>query len=196
MKKTKERITDAEANALVRAKLNKQSARLGYDTHSLMLKGDIWLYLDDAEILIPDGSGVAHYVYKMEDETADVAQNAYNIAKKKYQQRKKHRDNINRVINSNMFHAILALLALSLAAGCVGAVCFAVKKESKRQSQVVAKEKAIQDKIGAYATTLPNWNDSVRLARTDEELQRALNRREQAQLKIAHYADSLRALSR
>lgn len=193
MKKTKERITDAEANALVRAKLNKQSARLGYDAHSLMLKGDILLCLDDAEILIPDGSGVAHYVYKMEDETADVAQNAYNIAKKKYQQRKKHRDNINRVINSNTF---FRLLALSVIAGLMSTFVFAVKKENKRQCQAKAKEKVIQDEIDAYVATLPNWDDSVRLAKSDEDLQSALNRREQAQLKIAHYADSLHAICR
>ncbi len=193
MKKTKERITDAEANALVRAKLNKQSARLGYDAHSLMLKGDILLCLDDAEILIPDGSGVFSDVYKMDEETAALARRAYDIAKEKYEKRKKRRDNINRVVNSNTF---FTLLALSVIAGLMSPFVFAVKKENKRQCQAKAKEKVIQDEIDAYVATLPNWDDSVRMAKSDEDLQRALNRREQAQLKIAYYADSLRAICR
>lgn len=193
MKKREERMTDAEANALVRKKLKHQRLDLGFSAHSLTLKGDIWLGLDDAEILIPDGSGVRHYVYKMEDETADLAQNAYNIAKKRYEQRKKRRDNIGRVVSSNTF---IAILVLSVFASLVYAVSFAVKKENQRQRQVAAKEKAIQDEIDAYVATLPNWDDSVRVARTDEELQRALNRREQERLKIAHFADSLRAQRR
>ena len=48
-----------------------------------------------------------------------------------------------------------------------------------------------QAQIDAYAKSLPNYNDSIRLARTDAELQNAINRREQVRLKIAHFADSL-----
>ena len=182
-------MTDAEANLFVRKKLKHQRPHLGFGAYSLTLRGDIWLGLDDAEILIPDGSGVWHYVYKMDEETADLAQRAYDIAKKKYEQRKKRRDNIGRFINLNTL-GVLVTLSLLCVAG------FAIKKETGRQRQVAAREKAIQDEIDAYAATLPNWDDSVRLARNDEELQRALNHREQAQLKIAHFADSLRAVRR
>jgi len=49
----------------------------------------------------------------------------------------------------------------------------------------------VEQQIQKYEQTLQNWNDSIRLARTDGELQRAINRREQAELNLKHFRDSL-----
>lgn len=54
-----------------------------------------------------------------------------------------------------------------------------LEKDAKRQQ------------FDAYIQTLPNYDDSIRLATTQEELERALALREQQRLKIAHFRDSL-----
>ena len=171
-------------------KLKHQRLHPGFGADSLTLKGGIWLGLDDAEILIPDGSGVMHYVYKMEDETADLARRAYDIAKKKYEQRKKRRAAFKGSINWNAVFASGALVVI------VGFVWFILFRTEKSAHKAAVRNKEIKTQVDEYAASLPNYDDSIRLARTDEELQRALNRREQAQLKIAHFADSLRAQRR
>ena len=58
------------------------------------------------------------------------------------------------------------------------------------------KEAKLKSQIEAYVKNFPNYDDSIRVAKTNEELQRTINRREQVQMNIAHYADSLYARNR
>ena len=70
---------------------------------------------------------------------------------------------------------------------CVGGIVYGVTELHKIITNGKKNAKAIRE----YSATLPNYDDSIRLARTDAELQNAINRREQVRLKIVHFADSL-----
>ena len=50
----------------------------------------------------------------------------------------------------------------------------------------------VNKQVKKYEKTLPNWNDSIRLAKTDVDYQHAKNMREQQMLKIKHFKDSIR----
>lgn len=70
---------------------------------------------------------------------------------------------------------------------CFGMIAYGVTELYKMVKTGKRNAKAIRE----YSATFPNYDDSIRLARTDAELQNAINRREQVRLKIAHFADSL-----
>lgn len=54
------------------------------------------------------------------------------------------------------------------------------------------KRQKIDEQVQEYKKSLPNWDDSIRMAKTDADLQRAMDRREQQLLKIEYFRDSLR----
>ena len=70
---------------------------------------------------------------------------------------------------------------------CVGVIAYSVTELYKIIKEGKRNAKAIRE----YSATFPNYDDSIRLAKTDEELQNAINHREQVRLKIVHFADSL-----
>lgn len=70
---------------------------------------------------------------------------------------------------------------------CFGMIAYGITELYKMVKTGKRNVKAIRE----YSATFPNYDDSIRLARTDAELQNAINRREQVRLKIAHFADSL-----
>ena len=76
----------------------------------------------------------------------------------------------------------LAILVLSCT---VGAGVYGLDELVNR------KEKKVEKQVKIYEKTLPNWNDTIRLAETDEAVIRAINKREQSKLKVEHYRDSL-----
>jgi len=60
---------------------------------------------------------------------------------------------------------------------------------------VLNNQEKINKQYKEYKQSLPNWNDSIRLAKTDEELRHAMDKRDQQVLQLKHYKDSLRGKS-
>ena len=190
----KKSMTDAQANALV-CKILKRGRpvpQLGYADHTLSVGNKIYLFIDYNEIHIKETLRNAFaWIYKMDDDTKELAVSAYKTAKEKYEQKKKRRSARRNFIDKN-FGAFFACGVIICVFGG-GSVLYRLNKPAR---EAAARDKAIKAQVDEYAATLPNYNDSIRLAKTNEELQNAINRREQARLKIAHYGDSLRAISR
>lgn len=183
--KTQKPMTDADANKKVIAMLKRgRHIRFGYSPHTLSLGNKIRLFIDDNEIHIADNAGdVFSWVYKMDFDTVKLALLAYDKVKKKYENTQKLRAVIQK--------KFAPVLAVGCAVGAWVFLFFAVYRIDKPRRDAEKRKEAIQAQVDAYAKTLPNYDDSIRLARTDTELQNALNRREQARLRIAHFADSL-----
>jgi len=186
--KTQKPMTDADANKKVIAMLKRgHRMRFGVSPHVLSLDNKTMLFIDTKEIHISENSGdVFAWVYQMQDDTAKLALSVYDKVKIQQEQKKKHRDARKAFIAKN-YSMFVAGVAVCVVGGFVWLAWLAGKPERVAK----AREKAIQDQVDAYAATLPNYEDSIRLARTDAELQNAINRREQTRLKIAHFADSL-----
>jgi len=50
----------------------------------------------------------------------------------------------------------------------------------------------VKKQVKKYEQSLPNWNDSMRMAKTDVDFQHAKNMYEQQKLEIQHFKDSIR----
>ena len=178
-------MTDADANKKVIAMLKRdRHMRLGGSSYVLSLDDKTMLFIDKKEIHISENSGdVFAWVYQMQDDTAKLALSVYDKVKIQQEQKKKHREKTKKIIQGVWFVG----LPVAVIGGVLGAVVLlAIKNEANNKK--IYNKKA---QIDAYAKSLPNYDDSIRLARTDAELQNAINRREQVRLKIAHFADSL-----
>ena len=178
-------MTDADANKKVIAMLKRGNhMRLGASSHVLSLDGKTMLFIDNKEIYISENSGdVVAWVYQMQEDTAKLALSVYDKVKTQQEQKKKHREKI-KTINKGVW---MVVLPVAVFGGIIGAVVLGAIKIDADNKKIYNKK--VQ--IDAYAKSLPNYDDSIRLARTDAELQNAINRREQVRLKIAHFADSL-----
>ena len=179
--KTQKPMTDADANKKVIAMLKRgHRMRLGASPHVLSLDDKTMLFIDNYEIHISENSGdVFAWVYQMQDDTAKLALSVYDKVKIQQEQKKKHREKTKKTIQGVWF--------VCLPVAVVGGIVCAVVKIDADNKKIYNKKA----QIDAYAKSLPNYDDSIRLARTDAELQNAINRREQVRLKIAHFADSL-----
>lgn len=102
---------------------------------------------------------------------------------KKQQRREIRNEKREDLKNDASEFSYVVLCGLVLGGVIVGGWCIGNK--------VVQRHK-VNKQTSEYRETLPNWNDSIRLAETDEELANAINRREQAELKVKHYRDSLK----
>ena len=184
--KTQKPMTDADANKKVVAMLKRgRHMHLGVSPHVLSLDGKTMLFIDKDEIHIAEKPGsVFAWVYTMADDTKKLALSVYDKVKTEQEQKKQHREKTKTIIQGVWFVVCLPVVVFG---GVFGAVMLAaIKNEANKQK--IYNKKA---QIDAYAKSLPNYDDSIRLARTDAELQNAINRREQVRLKIAHFADSL-----
>ena len=183
--KTQKPMTDADANKKVIAMLKRgHRMRLGVSPHVLSLDNKTMLFIDNKEIHISENSGdVFAWVYQMQDDTAKLALSVYDKVKKEQEQKKKHREKTKKTIQGVWF----VCLPVAVFGGILGAVVLGIVKIDADRKKIYNKK----TQIDAYAKSLPNYEDSIRLARTDAELQNAINRREQTRLKIAHFADSL-----
>lgn len=178
-------MTDSDANKKVIAMLKRgRHIRLGYSPHTLLLGNKITLFIDDKEIDISEKSGdVFAWAYVMEYDTAKLALSVYDKVKKEQEQKKKRREKAKKIGQG----VWMVILPVAVVGGFLGAVMICAVKFDREGKEIKNK----QAQIDAYAKSLPNYDDSIRLARTDAELQNAINRREQVRLKIAHFADSL-----
>lgn len=84
----------------------------------------------------------------------------------------------------------VVLLAAGIAVGVISAVVIGVRDDIRYRKASKQEWKKFEQ-FDAYIQTLPNYDDSIRLAKTQEELERALALREQQRLKIVHFRDSL-----
>lgn len=183
-------MTNAMANEQVRAILKRGRPRvqLGYDSHVLHIGNKIYLFIDSNEIHIKEkASDIFAWVYKMDFDTTKMSLLAYDNAKKKYESTKKHH-----AVIQEKFSPVFAAMC---AVGTWAVLFLVVHRIDKPRREAEKREEATQAQVEAYAKTLPNYDDSIRLARTDAELQNAINHREQARLRIAHFADSLNAMN-
>jgi len=183
--KTQKPMTDADANKKVIAMLKRgRHMRLGASPHVLSLDDKTMLFIDKKEIHISENSGdVFAWVYQMQDDTAKLALSVYDKVKIQQEQKKKRREKTKKTIQGVWF----VCLPVAVVGGIVCAVVLCAVKIDADNKKIYNKKA----QIDAYAKSLPNYDDSIRLARTDAELQNAINRREQVRLKIAHFADSL-----
>ena len=102
---------------------------------------------------------------------------------KKQQRRERRNEKREDLKNDASEFSYVVLCGLVLGGVIVGGWCIGNK---------VAQRHKVNKQTSEYRETLLNWNDSIRLAETDEELANAINRREQAKLKVKHYRDSLK----
>ena len=179
-------MTDADANKKVVAMLkrSRRHMHLGVNPHVLSLDGKTMLFIDKNEIHISEKPGnVFAWVYTMADDTKKLALSVYDKVKTEQEQKKQHREKAKKISQG------VWMVVLPVGVATVIIWAFVVCARQVVAEQEKAHNKKVQ--IDAYAKSLPNYDDSIRLARTDAELQNAINRREQALLKIAHFADSL-----
>ena len=184
--KSQKPMTDSDANKKVIAMLkrSRRHMHLGFNPYVLSLDGKTMLFIDKNEIYISEKPGdVFAWVYTMADDTAKLALSVYDKVKTEQEQKKQHREKAKKINRK----AWMVVLPVGAAAAIIWAMVFCARQVAAEQEK--AHNKKVQ--IDAYAKSLPNYDDSIRLARTDIELQNAINRREQARLKIAHFADSL-----
>ena len=179
-------MTDSDANKKVVAMLkrSRRHMHLGFNPHVLSLDNKTMLFIDKDEIHIAEKPGnVFAWVYTMADDTKKLALSVYDKVKTEQEQKKERREKAKK-INQGVW---MVIRPVAVVGGFLGLVMICAAKINKEQQKTRNK----QAQIDAYAKSLPNYNDSIRLARTDAELQNAINRREQVRLKIAHFADSL-----
>ena len=158
-------MTDAMANEKVRAvlKRGRPRVRLGYDAHVLHIGNKISILIDDNEICIKENArDVFAWVYKIDYDTTKLAFLAYDNAKKKYESTKKRRAAIQEKC-APFFTAMCAI-------GTSAVLFLVVYRIDKPRRNAEKRKETIQAQVDAYAKTLPNYDDSIRLARTDEEL--------------------------
>ena len=179
-------MTDSDANKKVVAMLkrSRRHMHLGFNPHVLSLDNKTMLFIDKDEIHIAEKPGnVFAWVYTMADDTKKLALSVYDKVKTEQEQKKERREKAKK-INQGVW---MVIRPVAVVGGFLGLVMICAAKINKEQQKTRNK----QAQIDAYAKSLPNYDDSIRLARTDAELQNAINRREQVRLKIAHFADSL-----
>ena len=155
-------MTDAMANEKIRAILKRGRPRvqLGYDSHILHIGDKIYLFIDSNEIHIKEkASDIFAWVYKMDFDTTKMSLLAYDNAKKKYESTKKRRATIQEKFIP-VFTAVCAVSAWVV-------LFLVVYRIDKPRREAEKREETIQAQIEAYAKTLPNYDDSIRLARTD-----------------------------
>lgn len=107
--------------------------------------------------------------------------------------KKEHNNKIKNFINSEKFCDICVLFWAFCALG--GSVYFFTRLREDRY-RAIHKEEMIQKQIKEYMQTFPNYEDSIRAARTPAELKKARENNRQAHLKIIHFSDSLRAVTK
>lgn len=135
-----------------------------FQRHALSIKGkSIRLLIEDEQILHNDGK-----LYPMDAETIAFVHMYLNNQKKKSARRK-------------ITVGVLVVL------GCGAFIIFAVNRCNRFVKDNGEKARAIQE----YAKTLPNYDDSIRLAESDKELERLFMLSKQNDLKIKHFADSI-----
>ena len=180
-------MTDADANKKVIAMLkrSRRHMHLGFNPHVLSLDNKTMLFIDKDEIHVAEKPGnVFAWVYTMADDTKKLALSVYDKVKTEQEQKKERREKIKK-INQGVWMVVLPVAVIG---GIICAVVLGAAVKIDADNKKIYNKKA---QIDAYAKSLPNYDDSIRLARTDAELQNAINRREQVRLKIAHFADSL-----
>ena len=179
-------MTDSDANKKVVAMLkrSRRHMHLGFNPHVLSLDNKTMLFIDKDEIHIAEKPGnVFAWVYTMADDTKKLALSVYDKVKTEQEQKKERREKAKK-INQGVWMVIGPVVVVG---GILGVAMICAVKFNREEKKMKNK----QAQIDAYAKSLPNYDDSIRLARTDAELQNAINRREQVRLKIAHFADSL-----
>ncbi|MBO7656860.1 MAG: hypothetical protein J6S80_03990 [Alphaproteobacteria bacterium] len=182
-----ESMTDETVNAMVRKNIGK--LQLGTSLSNLKLGKKIILSVPDRKIWI---SGKT---YKMDKETEKFVHDKINAIGRKKVEHMERREK-SRKIAKKVYNKVIIIGGFVVIIGGIGGCIRHCVRECKESVNLAERKRNIQEQVEAYAATLPNYDDSIRLAKTDEELQNAINHREQARLKIAHYNDSLCALGR
>ena len=136
-----------------------------FQRHALSIEGKSSRLLIEDKQILHNGK-----LYPMDEETLAMVQTFLDKQKKKSARRK-------------ITVGVLVVL------GCGAFIIFAVNRCNRFVKDNGKKARAIQE----YAKTLPNYNDSIRLVQPNDEaeLQRLFRLREQNELKIKHFADSI-----
>ena len=182
-----ESMTDATANAMVRKNIGK--LQLETSLSNLKLGKKVILNLTDHKIYILGNSGT-YKIYPMDKDTEKFVHDKINAIGRKKVEHMERREK-SRKIAKKVYNKVIIIGGFVVIIGGIGGCIRHCVRECKESVNLAERKRNIQEQVEAYAATLPNYDDSIRLAKTDEELQNAINHREQARLKIAHFADSL-----
>jgi hypothetical protein len=134
-----------------------------FQRHALSIKGNSTRLLIEDKQILHNGK-----LYPMDEETLAMVQTFLDKQKKKS-------------IGCKRIITILAIVG----SGALALV--AVNKCNRFIGDNGKRAKAVQE----YAKTLPNYDDSIRLAESEKELQRLFILSKQNDLKIKHFADSI-----